>query len=446
MDKKLFPGSLSGAIDIPASKSRAHRLLITAALSDSGSSLGIDGISDDIAATISCLRSLGADIAAGGGSDVTVNSGILKRTRAEASGPLTLACGESGSTLRFLLPLVGLTGADAVFDMKGRLPERPLAPFDSELTRHGMTIEKRGTRLFCSGRLSPGRFTLPGNVSSQYVSALLMALPALDGESVVEVKAPVESASYIDMTEDALKLAGVSFEKRGGGDLIYVIPGNQKYELPGHVRAEGDWSSAAPFLCMGAVSDKGITVSGLDPDSAQGDRRILDVLREMGADVSFGITRGANTAEGLSEKQCITVRRGALKGTTVDASDIPDLVPAISALASMADGITRITNAERLRLKESDRLATTAAMLKALGASAEETRDGLLIYGRGSAGSSDFPAGGTADSAGDHRIAMAAAVASLGCAGPVVVKGAECVSKSYPAFWDDLSALSAGNQ
>ena len=306
-----------------------------------------------------------------------------------------------------------------MFLREGRLPERPLAPLDRELTAHGMALRSEGAELFCSGQLQSGDYTLPGDVSSQYISGLLMALPRLAGDSTLTVTGKLESAPYVTMTEDALMHAGVFLARRGE---TWGIPGGQIFSLPEKLRVEGDWSGAAFFLCLGALSERGIAVEGLNMVSSQGDRGVVDILRTMGAEVS------------LSERG-IHVRRGKLRGCVVDAAPVPDLIPAISAVAAAAEGETRIVNAARLRLKESDRLQTTAAMLNALGAEAEELPDGLVIRGKPSL------RGGAADPRGDHRIAMAAAVAAAVCRESVVIPGGECAAKSYPRFWEDLETL-----
>ena len=414
MKHAVFPGPRSGTVRIPASKSMAHRLLIAAALGKNTKILHFDGFSNDIGATIVCLRALGAEIMELGGGDWRVTP-IGAASDAECS----LFCGESGSTLRFLLPIVGVLGANAVFHMEGRLPERPLEPLRTILCEHGMKIEKTGDLLVCSGKLSGETFEIPGNVSSQYVTGLLAALPLLPGDTVLRVTGNVESAAYIVMTEQVLRTAGIRFEKDGWD---YAIPGGQVYDLPERVEVEGDWSNAAFFLCMGALSEAGLRVEGLDLRSAQGDRAVLDILREMGAEVT-------------EEEAAVTVRRGALRGVTIDARPIPDLIPVLSVLAALAEGETVIEHAGRLRLKESDRLASTAAMLTALGGDVEELPEGLRIHGVSQL------AGGTVEACNDHRIAMAAAVAAGGCREKVIVRGSECVNKSYPDFWRDLDGL-----
>lgn len=415
MSRVIMPGERSGRVRIPASKSQAHRLLICAALAERETELICGGISKDIAATAACLNALGADISINEGGRISV-----KPISCAPEGLAELPCGESGSTLRFLLPLVGALGAKAVFRMEGRLPERPLAPLDSELISKGMSIERRGELLYCGGRLSSGEYTLPGSVSSQYISGLLMALPRLEGSSRLNITGAVESAAYITMTEDALSACGIALQKQDGG---YDIPGGQHFAPPARAQVEGDWSNAAFFLCMGALSEKGVTVEGLNMKSSQGDRAVLDILRRFGARVNAGEDKAF-------------VRRGELRGTVIDAAPIPDLIPVLSVIAASADGETRVINAARLRLKESDRLTSTANMLKAMGGGVEELPDGLIIKGGGLSG-------GSVDTCRDHRIAMSAAVAACAAKGRVTVLEENCVQKSYPRFWEDFDGLEA---
>ena len=399
MTRRIEPGARRGEIRAPASKSQAHRDLICAALTEHPARVENTGDSQDLHATRECLSALlNAD-----------------------GGTRRLDCGESGTTLRFLLPLAGALGVGAEFMLRGRLPERPIEPLARELCAHGMGIERRGNMLCCSGVLRSGRFELPGDVSSQFISGLLMALPKLSGDSTLNITGKLQSAPYVAMTLEALRRSGISVAETDGG---YCIPGGQSYDAPEVMTVEGDWSNAAPFLCMGAMSRSGVAVTGLDPDSVQGDRAIVRILRELGAEVDVCDDR-------------VSVRRSELRGTVIDAAMIPDLVPALAALAAAADGETKIINAGRLRLKESDRLGGTARMLRALGADAREEGDSLIIRGRPEL------AGGTAETEADHRMAMAAAAAACACCGAVTVIDPDCVNKSYPGFWDDFSSLEA---
>ena len=413
MNKTILPGARTGEVHIPASKSQAHRMLLCAAMGENEVTLRCRGLSKDILATVACLKALGASVDAEG--EVL----HLRPVSAPPPGLCLLPCGESGSTLRFLLPLVGALGASAVFEREGRLPERPIEPLGRELCRNGMDIRSDGARLSCSGQLRPGAFSLPGNISSQYISALLMTLPLLEGESTLHMEGALESAAYVAMTEEVLRLGGVRTEKTGEG---YRIPGGQRCRFAPELSVEGDYSNAAFFLCAGALSERGIRVTGLDPRSRQGDRAIVPLLEEMGAQVA-------------SDGSSVTVKRDALHGITIDASPIPDLIPVLSVVAAAASGETRVIHAQRLRLKESDRLHSTTQMLRALGAEAEELPDGLVIRGGRTL------AGGTVDACGDHRIAMSAAVAGGICRGAVTICGSECVQKSYPDFWTDFQQL-----
>ncbi len=425
MTKQILPGPRSGSFRPPVSKSDAHRRLLSAALSGSGSVL-LDGTpADDLLATVRCLRALGAVI-----REAPADNGQILLQTEQAPGntqqdPATveLFCGESGTTFRFLLPVAAALGANALFRLDGRLPDRPVAELAAALEANGVRIEKTGPALSCSGRLHPGTYHIPGNVSSQFISGLLFALPLLEGESVLSVEGDPVSAPYISLTERTLADCGIRWEtERTGSAFNYRIPGNQIYRAPEFVRPEADWSGAAPFLCMGACHEAGVLGCGLNDHSLQGDRAVLSLLQAFGAVVE-------------RKEDGIRVRRGRLTATDVDASQIPDLVPVLAALASGADGTTTIHHAARLRQKESDRLRTTAEMLRALGAAVSETDDGLRITGK------PFLTGGETDSYGDHRIAMAAAVAASFCRRPVFVRNAGCVSKSFPSFWTQFDRL-----
>ena len=412
MTRTAAPGPRAGVIRIPASKSQAHRMLICAALSREPSRLILDGFSADIEATMQCLASLGARFA-------RVTDGLSIMPIKTLPARARLDAGESGSTLRFLLPVLGALGVQAEIQMHGRLPERPLSPLWEVLEAHGMRLRQNGAVLHTDGQLCAGDYSLPGDVSSQFISGLLFALPLLSGNSTLTVTGTLQSARYVAMTEQALAAAGIFTNQNG---QLWQIGGGQRYAAPAVQRVEGDWSNAAFFLCMGALSATGVTVTGLNSTSLQADRAITEILVRFGAELTVS-------------EDAVTVRRGVLHGITLDAGPVPDLIPVVSCLAALCGGETRIENAARLRLKESDRLQTTAALLSALGGSVQELPDGLVITGR------TRLSGGTADACGDHRIAMSAAMAACGCEGPVTVSGSECVAKSYPAFWEDFASL-----
>lgn len=404
MEKQLFPRPIGGCIAAIASKSQAHRLLICAALAEGQTEIFCSETSRDIEATAACLNALGAKI--------TYDKGIYQVIPIEkVQKNAVLDCGESGSTLRFLLPVAAALGADASFLLHGRLPQRPLSPLWEELEKHGCRLSRpTENSLRCEGQLQGGAFSLAGNVSSQFISGLLFALPLLDGPSEICLTTELESASYVEMTRRAMALFGIC---PAGWKIL-----PQKGISRGRYRVEGDWSNAAFWLCAGAIS-RPVTVSGLDADSPQGDRKVLEVLKAFGAEIAWAEDR-------------VTVTPRALKATEIDARDIPDLVPPLALVAACAAGESRICNAQRLRIKESDRLATVAQTLKALGAQVEITADGLRITGTALRG-------GSADSCNDHRIAMLCAIASALC--PVQLTGAEAVNKSYPRFWEDLEKM-----
>lgn len=416
MNKTIQPGPRMGKINIIASKSCAHRLIILSALGKKSTDIICSSDSADIQATIRCMDSLGASISRSG--DII----HIDPIKSLSSATCELDCGESGSTLRFLLPIIGALGTEAVFIMHGRLGQRPLAPLDSVLRAHGMNILQQENKLYCSGKLNAGEYEIAGNVSSQYISGLLMALPLLEGSSTLKITGKLESAAYVDITLSALRLAKAAV--KAGSERDYTITGGNGFELPASCIAEGDWSNAAFFLCMGALSRQGITVCGLDKGSCQGDKKIIDILKEMGASISI-------------DADNITVKANALRPTIIDAAPIPDLIPALCALAAAVQGDTQIINAARLRLKESDRLTATANMLNTLGGNVKEAADGLIISGTGAL------EGGSIDSCNDHRIAMAAAVAAALSKNAVTIRGSECVNKSYPNFFNELNKLKA---
>lgn len=473
--RTIMHGARSGCMTVPASKSWAHRMLITAALSESSCEISCDGISKDISATIKCLNAVGANICM---SEPDVKMSAVKNQENSSEDNIALStvikvipvkitvdhsgqsalyvhlfCGESGSTLRFMIPVVGALGINAAFHMEGRLSERPLEPLTGVLSEHGMSFRKDGQILYCTGKLSGGVFSIPGNISSQYISGLLMALPLLNEDSIIEITGQIESGDYIEMTVRAVEEAGIKLIREGN---TYHIEGKQNYKVQERMTVEKDWSSASFPLCMGAFSPDGVTVDGLNMNSVQGDKEIVNILDGFGASITIEESdhrsislqeylKNEDAGKESSELVSITVKKDSLKGQVIDASRIPDLVPVIAVVAAGALGETRIIHAERLRLKESDRLETTAAMLKALGADIEVTEDGLLINGGNSENdrsqNSPMLTGGTVDSFNDHRIAMSAAVAAGICTAPVTVTGAECTDKSFPGFWDEIQRI-----
>lgn len=408
MNLTLYPHQIGGEIRAIASKSQAHRLLICAAFADQPTKIVCSELSQDIEATAKCLCALGAHIDYCGD---TFTVYPLDFPKADA----ILDCGESGSTLRFLLPVVAALGVSADFVMHGRLPERPLSPLWELLAENGISFSRPNPNtLHMEGKLRAGHYSIAGNVSSQFISGLLFAFPLTGRESDIMLTSKLESAPYVDLTVSALKRFGVDTERTKQG---FHIAAGQHYRSCERITVEGDWSNAAFWLCSGAICAP-ITVSGLDQNSAQGDRRIVEILERFGARVEY-------------LPQGIRVSPQELHGIEIDASDIPDLVPPIALVASCARGTTRIYGAQRLRIKESDRLQSVSQALKSIGGHVMVTEDGLLIEG-------SALLGGHVDSENDHRIAMMSAIASTVCKGTVELDGAEAVKKSYPRFWEDF--------
>ena len=425
MDVTIHPSELHGTVEAVSSKSEAHRLLIVAALCAGTTNLDCRTTSKDIDATADCLRALGARVARTrtGFRVVPIPGTPETDNLRQATADAVLDVGESGSTLRFMLPLVAALGRGASITGHGRLAERPLSPLYEELAAHGATLSPQGAfPLDVSSTVRPGRYTLPGNVSSQYVSGLLIAAPVMGGPVEVVVQKPVESRPYIDMTVAALATFSVHVACESTADALVYTVGPDAPVSPGTVTVGGDWSNSAFWLAAGAFGEKPITVSGLDLASTQGDRAIMAALALLGAAVTRVHGR-------------VTVEKDDLRARTLDVRSCPDLVPPLAAVAALCPGETRVTGAARLRLKESDRLQTVSAALDAMGADVTPTDDGLLIRGVGQL------AGGTVDAANDHRIAMMAAIAATQAAGPTTILGAECVQKSYPGFFDDFRAL-----
>lgn len=404
--------TLTGYATAPVSKSVLHRLLICAALADTPTRLSPVTRSQDIDATVNCLRALGAQIV---WEDTALTVTPLTTPKTGA----LLDCGESGSTLRFLLPIVAALGG-GVFTGRGRLAQRPLSPLYELLAQNGCTLSPQGAfPLTVTGRLNGNRFSLDGGVSSQFISGLLMAAPLLGTDCEVVVTGTVESRAYIDLTVAALRHFGVAVTEH---NAVYTVPAGARYHSPGEVVAEGDWSNGAAWLAAGAlVPENTLTVTGLGGESLQGDRAVVSLLREMGASVT-------ETVAGMWH-----VCGGVRHPFTVDVSQIPDLVPVLAILAAGVCGRSTIGNARRLRLKESDRLDSVHALLIALGCRATQTKDSLIIDGTGRL------RGGTVDACNDHRIAMAAAVAACICDQPVTITGAEAVQKSYPRFFVEFA-------
>lgn len=377
MNITITPHCLHGEVTVIPSKSQAHRLLICAAFADRPTQIACRETNRDIQATIDSLRTLGAQI-------IATEVGYTVFPAQNIPEFAVLDCNESGSTLRFMLPIVGALGVDATFSLAGRLAKRPLSPLWEEMQRMGCSLSRpTESTIRCQGKLRSGEYTIDGGVSSQFISGLMFA-HALMENATLTITGKLESKPYVELTKAALNLFA-------------------DHHSPDSVSVEGDWSNGAFWLAANALGCD-LSIRGLNPDSLQGDRAVVDILQQL--------------------------ESGA---PTICAADIPDLVPILSVVASAKHGAV-FTNIQRLRLKESDRVASVIAMLEALGGCAHATEDTLKV----------LPAtlkGGTVDSCNDHRIAMAAAIAAIVCAGPVTIQGSEAVNKSYPQFWAEYRRL-----
>ncbi len=405
-----------GVINIPPSKSVAHRAVICAGLARGESRIHNVSDSMDILATVNCMKGLGVSS--------MFNKNLLEvYGRSHFAKSTMLDCGESGSTLRFLIPVAAVLSNEMYFTGQGRLMERPLTPYIEALGQKGVRLSLKGNVLSLNGSLQAGEFELTGDVSSQFVSGLLFALPLLKEDSRINITTPLQSASYVDLTISVMKHFGIDIVNEGYKH--FYIRGGQDYN-PQDFTVEADYSQAAFFLVASALGCE-CECRGLSENSLQGDKRILEILRECGAEI---IT---------TDQGGIIVKADRLKSTTVDVSDIPDLVPVLAVLFSFCEGTSYITNADRLRYKESDRLHSITTELNALGANICENNDSLTITGVKSL------KGGKVKSWGDHRIAMALAVAAIKSENPVLLEQSESVSKSYPNFWEDFEKKSINN-
>jgi 3-phosphoshikimate 1-carboxyvinyltransferase len=393
MSKAVLDNSiLCGELTAPPSKSAAHRALICSFLAGGGTVEPVIS-SDDMRAT----------------------QGVLEALK---NGGSTLDCMESGSTLRFLIPVAAALGREVNFTGCGRLPSRPLDEYVRLLGEHGVKVTTQGGLPFTvSGKLRNGSFEVNGDVSSQYITGLLLALPLLGGDSAVILKTPLQSKPYVDITLDVLGTYGIKIKET---DFGYLIKGNQKYSKRDFT-VEGDWSQAAFFLAAGAIGGN-VRVNGVRPDSKQGDSAIAAILERFGAQVETG--------SDYASCSC-----GELTGIELDASDIPDLVPIISVTAAFAKGRTVINGVSRLRYKESDRVESICRNLRALGADVTADENAIIINGGKALKGTEL------DGFGDHRIVMAFSVAALFADGKTVIDGAESIDKSYPSFFEDYNSL-----
>lgn len=418
-DLKIIPSKLKGSVKIPPSKSMAHRAIICAALSDGICRIDNIDYSDDIIATINAMNSLGATIEKY--DDYIEVVGIYKNINKIKENRI-IDCNESGSTLRFLVPISLLFKGSNKFIGKGNLGKRPLTTYYNIFNDQGIkySYEENNLNLVVDGELKPGVFEVEGNISSQFITGLLFALPLLNGDSKIIITKEMESKGYIDLTLKAISDFGIEIINNNYSE--FIIKGNQKYNARNY-RVEGDYSQAAFFLCADGLGNN-VVCRDLDLNSLQGDKEIIDILERM--NVVF------NTNEiGLSGEVS-----GELISTVIDGSQCPDIIPVLSAVSALSKGTTEIINAGRLRIKECDRLSAVTSELKKLGAQIIEKEDGLVITGV-----EKLQGGVEVWSHKDHRIAMTLAIASTMCKKPIIIKDYECVAKSYPSFFEDFKAL-----
>lgn len=411
-DVKFSPFVPNGTVNVPPSKSDVHRAIICAAMANGVSRISPVALSNDIKATIGCIKALGADAVLENNVLTVDGTNMYKNKTA------LLDCGESGSTLRFFIPIAAVGNINATFVGKGKLPQRPIGIFTEALPKAGTVCKTEGgLPLEIKGQLKSGIFEIPGNVSSQFITGLLLALPILEGDSEIVLTSPLESVGYIAMTIRTMKQFGVNIQATEKG---WHIKGGQTYKSCNYT-TDGDWSQAAFFMVLGAIGGK-VTVKGVAKDSTQGDKKCAEILAEFGAKV----TQRDNE---------VTVEKGDLKAITIDASQIPDLVPVLSVCAAFAEGTTKIINAERLRIKECDRLKATAELLNNLGGKVKELSDRLEITGVSSL------KGGNVNGYNDHRIVMSAAVCAARSDEDITATFAMSINKSYPDFYIDYNSI-----
>ncbi|WP_066504052.1 3-phosphoshikimate 1-carboxyvinyltransferase [Abyssisolibacter fermentans] len=416
---EIIPNKLSGDILIPPSKSLSHRAIISAGLSDGESIVSNLIFSDDIEATLNAMKVFGV-------KDIVISEDNIGRysVRLKCGNKglkeKVIDCKESGSTLRFLIPLSALQNREIKLIGRGKLVSRPLEDYYRIFDKQGIKYSNNNGQLplIIDGLLKSDEFDLSGNVSSQFITGLMLALPLLDGDSKINITTELESIGYVDLTLDMLNRSGIIIENKGYKQ--FIIKGNQNYK-PIKYNVEGDFSQAAFWIIAGLIGES-ITCKGLNIESLQGDKTILDIVKAMGANIQ-------------EAEDKIIIKPSKTKGTDIDVSQCPDLAPVLTALAAVSKGTTRILNAERLRIKESDRLKAICTELNKLGGDVTEYEDSLIINGKLNL------KGGKVDSWNDHRIAMALAVASIKCTEKVTIANAEAVNKSYPSFWEDFKLL-----
>lgn len=416
----IKPSLLKGEIKIPPSKSMSHRAIICASLAEGESLIENIILSDDIIATSEAMKSFGIEIKRSEVDEYGICSLYIKRREKLELLNNEIDCKESGSTLRFLIPMAGLLEERVTYTGRGKLVERPLDTYYEIFKEQGISYENDNGNLPLSieGKLKPGNFRIKGNISSQFISGLLFVLPLLEGDSKIIITTDLESKGYVDLTLDMLKRFSIEIENNNYQE--FSIKGNQKYKANDY-EVEGDFSQAAFFIVAGIIGEE-MKCKGLNMNSLQGDKAILDIVKKMGADLFI-------------KEDFVKSKKSSTKGITIDVSQCPDLVPILTVLGALSEGTTKIVNAERLRIKESDRLKAISTELNKLGADVKELEAGLEIKGK------EYLRGGVVNSWNDHRIAMALAIASIKCKEAVIIENSKAVEKSYPNFWEDFEKI-----
>ncbi|MFI3325293.1 MAG: 3-phosphoshikimate 1-carboxyvinyltransferase [Clostridia bacterium] len=405
--KKAVKG---GSITLPPSKSVAHRAMICAALAQGNCTVFNIDSSNDMLATMNFIKAMGKDF------NYDPKTKVLKISSGTTSQITSVDCIESGSTLRFIIPIMAALGINTTFTGSGRLPKRPIGVYTEILK--GVNTKGVGLPFCINGQLQSGEFKLRGDISSQFITGLLFALPLLKGDSKIILTTELQSESYVDITLDVMKSFGVTATRT---DYGYKVKGNQTYKTVNYT-VEGDWSQAAFFIAMGAFSKNPIKLKGLKLDSKQGDKKCTEVFGNMNIKVNFADDE-------------LIINKGELKAITVNVGDIPDMVPALACVMALANGTSEITNAKRLRIKESDRLSAISNALNSLGANVTELEDGLIIKG------TNKLIGGFVDGCNDHRIVMAMACLRENCLNNIEVTDSHSINKSYPDFYKDYIKL-----
>lgn len=420
MNIEITPKELNGTVNIPPSKSMSHRAVIAASLADGESIIENVIMSNDIEATCEAMKKFGAKIRVVDGEMGRKNL-IIKGGLSSDKSPLVIDSNESGSTIRFLIPIGSIAEREVTFTGKGKLVERPLDVYYKIFDNQGIYYENNqgNLPLKLNGSIKPGNYRIKGNISSQFISGLMFSLPLLEEDSVIEIEGELESKGYVHMTIDVLKDFGINIENKE--DKVFIIKGNQRY-ISCRYKVEGDFSQAAFWMVAGAIGGE-ITCLGVNIGSLQGDKEIIRIMEKMGASIE------------KMGKDKILVKKSTTVSLDIDGSQIPDIIPVLSVLSALSSGETNIYNASRLRIKESDRIKSTTSELKKLGADINEKDDGIIVRGK------DSLLGGKVESWNDHRITMAMAVASIRCKDKVEIEGAESVNKSYPEFWNDFQKL-----